>query len=500
MGGVIIGKHTLESLTSGMYSDPYVLFREYIQNSADAIDEAVRSGLLPAGAGLIHITLSPGEGRLSISDNGTGIPADLAERTLVSIGNSKKSSRTDRGFRGIGRLAALSCCSRLTFETSACGEPVRTRLSINGAALAGLLASDTAEGTTAEEVLQTVYTVETLPERTEAHYLNVELKGVDEAAGLFRLEEVLDYISQTAPVPYDPSFTWGREIEARLRQAGCPVRHFQVRLTFGPKTYSIYKPYRDEFFMDKGKRLIDRISDIEIVTLKRPDGSPSAAGWVATTGYLGRIPNRAIRGLRLRKGNILIGDGQTLNAIFKDPRFNSWSMGEFFVTDPALIPNARRDHFERNQAFLLLLEQLRSVAAGITKQLKSASLSRNTRLSAALNQTEQAAQEAAEALESGLTSAKKGVLTRRLADARQAMLQAPVHSSADQIYQGIAFEELDLLLGTLRGATSYKAINALNHLSKQEKLVLERVFNAIFSTGCESADEIVNAILAAFTS
>ena len=115
MGSVIIGKHTLESLTSGMYSDPYVVFREYIQNSADAIDGAVSGGIRPAGRGLIHITLAPGEGRLSFSDNGTGIPADQAERTLISIGNSKKSARTDRGFRGIGRLAALSCGSTLTF-------------------------------------------------------------------------------------------------------------------------------------------------------------------------------------------------------------------------------------------------------------------------------------------------------------------------------------------------------------------------------------------------
>ena len=92
MGGVIIGKHTLESLTSGMYSDPYVVFREYIQNSADAIDAAVSGGILPAGGGLIHITLAPGEGRLSFSDNGTGIPASQAESTLISIGNSKKSA------------------------------------------------------------------------------------------------------------------------------------------------------------------------------------------------------------------------------------------------------------------------------------------------------------------------------------------------------------------------------------------------------------------------
>lgn len=498
MGSVIIGKHTLESLTSGMYSDPYVVFREYIQNSADAIDGAVSGGILPAGRGLIHITLAPGEGRLSFSDNGTGIPADQAERTLISIGNSKKSARTDRGFRGIGRLAALSCCSTLTFETSYPSEPVRTRLAISGAELAAQLSSGTAEDAAAADVLQNIYTVDTLPERAEAHYFRVELEGVDQAAGLFRLEDVLDYIAQTAPVPYDPAFTWGREIESRLQKAGCPVRHFEVRLTFGPKTYSIYKPYRDEFPMDKGNTLTDRISDIELITLTGGDGSPSAVGWVARTGYLGRIPDKSIRGLRLRKGNILIGDGQTLNAVFKDPRFNGWSMGEFFAVDPLLLPNARRDNFERNQAFLLLLEQLRGVAAGITKQLRGASLKRNAQLSAALDQTGQVAKAAAAALESGLTPGQKGPLARQLTDARQLVCQAPIHSGADASSQEIAFEELDLLLGTLRGATSYKSINALNHLSHTEKRILERVFNAIFSTGSESANSMVDAILAAF--
>ena len=46
---IIIGKHTLESLTSGMYSDPYVVFREYIQNSVDSIDMAISNGTLKIG-------------------------------------------------------------------------------------------------------------------------------------------------------------------------------------------------------------------------------------------------------------------------------------------------------------------------------------------------------------------------------------------------------------------------------------------------------------------
>ena len=36
---VSIGKFTLESLTTGMYSDARIVFREYIQNAVDALEE-----------------------------------------------------------------------------------------------------------------------------------------------------------------------------------------------------------------------------------------------------------------------------------------------------------------------------------------------------------------------------------------------------------------------------------------------------------------------------
>ena len=43
MSKITIGKYTLESLTTGMYIDPLILFREYIQNSSDAIDDAINN-------------------------------------------------------------------------------------------------------------------------------------------------------------------------------------------------------------------------------------------------------------------------------------------------------------------------------------------------------------------------------------------------------------------------------------------------------------------------
>ena len=38
----MVGKNVLESLTTGMYSDSRIIFREYIQNSTDAIDNAIK--------------------------------------------------------------------------------------------------------------------------------------------------------------------------------------------------------------------------------------------------------------------------------------------------------------------------------------------------------------------------------------------------------------------------------------------------------------------------
>ena len=42
-GNVLVGKDILELLSSSMYVDPMTVYREYVQNAADALDD-VRSG------------------------------------------------------------------------------------------------------------------------------------------------------------------------------------------------------------------------------------------------------------------------------------------------------------------------------------------------------------------------------------------------------------------------------------------------------------------------
>ena len=181
---IVIGKHTLESLTSGMYSDPYVVFREYIQNAADSIDDAYKAKLLAKGNDRINISVSPLERLIVIEDNGLGIPADKAEKTLVSIGNSQKTSDNSRGFRGIGRLSALSYCSKLTFETSFAGENTVSKVVIDATKLAELLAFNTEVDISVIEVLDKVYATEFAPAPVEAHYFKVIMEGVDDSSRL----------------------------------------------------------------------------------------------------------------------------------------------------------------------------------------------------------------------------------------------------------------------------------------------------------------------------
>lgn len=496
---IVIGKHTLESLTSGMYSDPYVVFREYIQNAADSIDDAYKAQVLNQGNDRINICISPIERLIIIEDNGIGIPAAKAEKTLVSIGNSQKASDNSRGFRGIGRLSALSYCSKLTFETSFAGEDVASKVIIDATKLAELLAFNADMDVSVVDVLDKVYTAEIIPVSADSHYFKVTMEGVDDSSKLTEYDEVLLYLSQNVPVPYDPKFTWGKEIIKRLKAEGYYEPNYNVYLTYGDKTIPVFKPYRDEFLVDKSKNLIDKILDIDVVKLTDSSNNPIAIGWLAKTNYLGSIYDRSVKGIRLRKGNILIGDHQTLNVVFKDARFNGWSIGEIFAIDLRLIPNARRDNFEKNPSYFLLVEQLTTIASGITKDIRSASLNRNTELSKALSQYEKIQYDAASALNNGVQGVQKEALKLALSSAQKAINASDSNGESDDLYKEIAFEDLDLLIGQIQGATSYKAINLAKNLTKTEKKILEKVFNVIFAELNQSADALMSAIINEFT-
>jgi molecular chaperone HtpG len=55
-----------------------------------------------------------------------------------------------------------------------------------------------------------------------------------------------------------------------------------------------------------------------------------------------------MRGIRLRKDNIQIGDEDTLQKLFKEDRGNSYFVGEVYAISKDLIPNSQRNYFNEN--------------------------------------------------------------------------------------------------------------------------------------------------------
>lgn len=501
MGKIVIGKHALESLTTGMYSDPFVVFREYIQNAADSVDDAVNRKIIASGEDKIEIIFSIMERKISIKDNGTGISYIDAEKTLISVGNSKKTSETSRGFRGIGRLAALSYCGKLTFETSAYAEKKGTRLIIDARKLAERLILDEENDVSAEEVLQGVYKTEFYQEDEGRHYFNVIMEDIDIDSELMNYDNVCAYLAQNAPVPYNPNrFKWGKEIKHRLKNEGYKIPEYNIFICYGGNMNCVYKPYEDTFSIDKSRTVIDSIKDIEIIKLCNGNGKISVIGWIARTEYLGSIYNKNVKGLRMRKGNIQIGDSQTLNSIFKDTRFNGWTIGELFILDSQLIPNARRDNFEKNSAYFILVEQLQNIALNITKSIRAASIIRNSEFSKAIDEAERIEDKVAEVICSNETSSsQKGIIRKRLEFTQKALINWESDDVGGIYNQKIAFDEIDMLIGKVQGVTAYKALNALSNLSKLEKKTLEKVFDIILSIQQEQSEELIDSILKVFS-
>ncbi len=128
MSNYVFGANIIENLTTGMYQDSRIIYREYIQNACDQIDKAIKQGLLEKGNDEIYIDLDTEARTITITDNATGIASSDFVRTLSNIADSDKKLGEDKGFRGIGRLCGLAYCSKLVFSSTVKGEAVISKM------------------------------------------------------------------------------------------------------------------------------------------------------------------------------------------------------------------------------------------------------------------------------------------------------------------------------------------------------------------------------------
>lgn len=371
---IVVGKDVLELLSSAMYVDPLSIYREYVQNAADAIDDARADGTLrPEERGEVAITIDAQARRIIIRDNGAGIPVDLAGARLLAIGASAKRGMRARGFRGVGRLAGLAYGRTLTFRTRARADERILELRWDCQRLKAAL-RDVTESDDISSVIQRVVTLSYLDGAAwPAHFFEVELSDVirTKRDALLSPVQVGQYLEQVAPIPFAEDFTWSDQITSHLSDVR--LGDLEIRINDTPP---LRRPLSDEFKVTD--TVNDKCHELELVILTDLDGGVAGKGWILHHGYRGSITVRSrIAGLRARVGNVQIGDEDLLADVFPETRFNGWSVGEIHVLDPRIVPNARRDHFEQNVHFSNLTAQLEPIGRQISKRARTASIDRN---------------------------------------------------------------------------------------------------------------------------
>ena len=482
---ISIGKFTLESLTTGMYSEPESCYREYIQNAVDSIDMAIESGLLQLEDSRIEIIVDEDHQVISIRDNGTGISSKLARKTLLDIGNSSKLHTVNRGFRGIGRLGGLSYCKKLSFCTTVRGEDVKTIVTFDCEKLRALLIPGQGDEHTLQSVIEAVTDVTVLEEQSSSHYFIVKMEDVDDIATLLDIDLVRDYISQVAPLPFRKAFYWSSAIKQELNSKGITLQEYPIFIGRSfEKLSQLYKPYKvtQEVSLRSGVSK-DEVSGISFFDIVSEDNTSLAYGWYADTEFSGTLADERVSGIRVRLGNILIGNAKTLSPYFKESRFNGWVLGEVYIISPDLIPNARRDDFERNDIFAQFENGVRqTVGSEVSDKIRAASKARNNPAAKTIRKAEKTITQAETILTTGFNSSfEKEQVAGELEAMKRELRTIPKSAGPETVQQKVQLiQTLEELGEQVTQSSNYRAKKDItSDFSKAEKKIIQAMLEVL---------------------
>lgn len=492
----IIGKDVLELLSTSMYINPLSIYREYIQNAADAIDDARRNQVLSdATVGRVDISLDASARTVRIRDNGIGLNRGSFVERLIAFGASKKRGSRARGFRGVGRLAGLGYCQELVFRSKSVDDEQVNELRWDCRQLKTLLRTPEFSDDLEKLVREIVATRTLRSTGFPSHFFEVELAGIIRHGNDVLVDggSIEGYLSQVAPVPFAPAFRWREQIDSILSPS-VGLGNLEIHIDGRPDP--VYRPHRNEFEVRRG--VADSFQELEALTIRNSDGDAAAVGWVLHHGYWGSIPSGSrVSGLRLRTGNMQIGEPNLLDDLFPEARFNSWVVGEIHIIDARVLPNGRRDHFEQNIHFRNIVSQLSPIARELVRRCRVSSLKRNC-----MRQFEQGMASVTERVailrQGATTKTRRRVLIEEIQGHVPKLEKISSSALLDPDVQrnyGTRLKRLDSqLLKLLNANGSHK--NLMRLRVKQRRLV-QRVFDLIYANSGNqgSAKILVDKIL-----
>lgn len=359
MSKIRMGLSLLETLTSALYEDPIILFREYVQNSVDSFTENKVEDFK------ININIDKENKNITIIDNGEGILFDKFERKMLSIGESDKNSKSDQiGFRGIGRLSAMPFCEKLIFINKNKDSEKIQKFEWNGKKyLEMLLVDSTADLETAMNDLSS-YSNEKYDGENNDHFFKVELIGYStEVEEMIEDTNFENKLSLLLPLKYSQEFSkYAQEISKEYKAVmGDSIERKQFDIYLNAKL--LVKPFSEQHILESNIVILPII--LKSTKNSMPDNKIGLIWFTFNRKVTSNAKNEP-RGIWVRSKNMLVGDEysianvaskskteyittyremtQTLNGVY----------GEMLLNTTLLSDNTRRDWFRIDENSIAL--------------------------------------------------------------------------------------------------------------------------------------------------
>lgn len=477
-----IGAFVLETLTTGMYTNPLDTIREFVQNSADSLRKAEEACINDKRSSRIEIDIDDAKRAIRIRDNGLGVPRNEVARRLLNIGMSDKKIGTDSGFRGIGRLAGIAYCRTMTFRTTALQEPVASAVGMDCDSIRKAISPSLREAEELAEVIARNCKISTEPCAENDHFFEVSLEGISDAASVFLDWLTLrKYLGQVAPVGFDAQrFLFATEIEKWVEQHGIALPTVTLVIRSGSVNFQVFKPYKGRYKTRMGNYPVE-IKDICFHPEELSSDTPYWI-WYGKTDLLGTIDDQESSGFRIRKNNISLGLAERAADLFAEisetnRRFNFYYVGEIHVLSPEAIPNARRDGFEDAGSWPAIKQSLRPFIVSRCEEIRATSDARNRPAAKVISSARKVINEAKECLTLGIVSpSERDSLLKQIEKEQKRVLkalEASKNGENNQEFQPL-LSDLDEVRKSLSEQHKFGTRALRSDLDRrQRKLVLE---------------------------
>lgn len=356
-----IGGEIISILTRGMYLDPKDALREYVQNGVDA--QAT------------NISIKIRQDIIVVQDNGNGMDKETM-RKAIRVGISEKNPNKDVGFMGIGIYSSFHLCDNLhIYSKTETDSPnhlyfnfkgMRDRLSKQRELRFSTTISEN-EIIALQDLLEDNIDLTSLDSTESPNKgTRVEMSGIEPSffKTLSRFSEVSNYLEQVVALPFNPKFSYGREIQNYIHQVcldhNISFSLINLDLQINDEQRVLYRPYLDEHFEPSAL-------EPKFYTLKF-NKDFFGISWGCLNYSKKIIKNNLIRGFILKRQGFTIGNRNDLLPYFKRQTFYNRYVGEVIVLHPQLLPNASRSEFEYSPLRITFQDCLKSMANYYNKE------------------------------------------------------------------------------------------------------------------------------------